>query len=345
MGIDGLIGGGDRGMRKWIDLRWAGLATLLAIVCATAPPVAATTLGAPPTDPEVAAIVRQWNGECIACHTAQAVKFPPRSGLDLAKLSNALIDPFLYEKSQHAGMACKTCHGKGYVEYPHQQPARGGALTCDECHAQWAFRVQVQFENSVHAKNLKKRFTCTTCHDPHADQIAASLGDPQKIVEQDNGKCLDCHNSDLKFAELGVILPNKKERPNIDKIHDWLPNTQRHWQAVRCVECHAPPSTHSKLAVSHEILDKEKAERDCVTCHSQDTALRTRLYRHIAQEETSTMGFLNSAVLGNAYVIGATRNVYLDRLALWLVGAVLAAIAFHAAIRILAGLFRRRRNP
>jgi hypothetical protein len=103
-------------------------------------------------------------------------------------------------------------------------------------------------------------------------------------------------------------------------------------------------STHSKLALSHEILDKEKAERNCVSCHSQDTALRMRLYRHVAQEETNELGFLNSAVLGDAYVIGATRNVYLDKLALWLTGLTLAAIGLHAGIRILSGLYRRWRK-
>lgn len=110
------------------------------------------------------------------------------------------------------------------------------------------------------------------------------------------------HDSDLKFAEYSGALPEKKARPDIDKIHEWLPNAPRHWEAVRCVECHTPESTHSKLALSHEILDKEQAQRNCVSCHSKDTALRTRLYRHMAQEETNEMGFLNSAVLGDAYV-------------------------------------------
>ncbi|MEA3276010.1 MAG: cytochrome c3 family protein [Pseudomonadota bacterium] len=302
------------------------------------------TLGAPPKDPEAQMMVRQWNGECIACHTEQAVKFPPRPGMDLEKLASALMDPFLYEKSQHAGMACKTCHGKGSTEYPHVAGSEEKILDCDECHAQEAFRVKAQFDKSVHARNLSERFNCNICHDPHVDRVASELGDPRKIVEQDNGKCLECHDSDLKFAEFGDTLPKEKARPDIDKIHEWLPNTERHWQAVRCVECHTPVSTHSKLALSHEILDKEQAERNCVSCHSQDTALRTRLYRHVAQEETNEMGFLNSAVLGDAYVIGATRNVYLDRLALWLVGVTLAGIAIHLGIRILAGLLRRGRE-
>jgi hypothetical protein len=332
-------------MRTWTVLRPIVFATLLLATLAV--PVVALadgTFGAPPKDRQTQMMVRQWNGECISCHTEQAVKFPPRPGMDLDKLAGALMDPFLYEKSQHAGMACKTCHGTGYVEYPHTAGPAAKSLDCDECHAQLAFRVKAQFDKSVHARNLSDRFTCATCHDPHVDRIASELADPQKIVEQDNGKCMECHDSDLRFAEFGGSLPEKRARPDIDKIHEWLPNTERHWQAVRCVECHTPVSTHSKLALSHEILDKEKAERNCVSCHSQDTALRLRLYRHVAQEETNELGFLNSAVLGDAYVIGATRNVYLDKLAFWLVGLTIAAIAVHALLRILSTPLRRRRD-
>lgn len=331
-------------MRKWIGSHPIELAILAVAGWLAWGAACAQTFGAPPKDPETQKMVHQWNGECIACHTEQAVKFPPRPNMDLEKLADALMDPFLYEKSQHNGMACKTCHGKGYVEYPHAKGAQAKILDCDECHAQLAFRVKAQFDNSVHAKNLSDRFNCNTCHDPHVDRLAKELGDPQQIVAQDNGKCLECHDSDLKFAEYGGSLPKEKARPDMDAIHEFLPNTKRHWQAVRCVECHTPESTHSKLALSHEILDKEKAQRDCVTCHSQDTALRTRLYRHMAQEETSKMGFLNSAVLGNTYVIGATRNVYLDRLALWLVGLTISGIALHGFLRILASLFRRGRS-
>lgn len=307
-------------------------------------PVVAQTFGAPPKDPEAQKMVRQWNGECIACHTEQAVKFPPRPNMDLEKLADALMDPFLYEKSQHQGMACKTCHGKAYVEYPHLKDAQAKILDCNECHAQLAFRVKDQFDKSVHAKNFSDRFTCNTCHDPHVDRVAKELADPQQILTQDNGKCLDCHDSDRKFAEYGGTLPEKKARPDIDAIHEFLPNTQRHWQAVRCVECHTPPSTHSKLAVSHEILDKERAQRDCVICHSQNTALRTSLYRYVAQEEAGKMGFLNSAVMGDVYVIGATRNVYLDKLAYWLIGLTIAGVALHGFLRMLASLLRRGRS-
>ena len=306
------------------------------------PAISEEPLGASPKDPETQLMVRTWNGECIACHTEQALLFPPRSGMDLERLAGALLDPFQFQKSDHAGMACKTCHGKAYVEYPHQEGKGGKALECAECHAQLAFRVQSQFDKSVHARNLSEHFTCNTCHDPHVDRIAQNVGDPRQTVSLDNARCMACHDSDEEFAKFSGKLTEGKTRPDIDSIHEFLPNTQRHWQAVRCIECHTPISTHGKLALSHEILDKERAQRDCVTCHSQDTELRTRLYRY-TQAEANDLGFLNSALLGDAYVIGATRNVHLDRLAVWLLGLTLAGVAVHGLIRILAGIFRRRR--
>jgi hypothetical protein len=324
-------------------LAWLfSLLPVIAIAGAMAGPAA--TPGAPPSDPETVAMVRQWNGECIACHTPQAVRFPPKPGMDLQRLAQALMDPFAFEESQHAGMACKTCHGEGYLTYPHARGSSDKLLACNDCHAKLAFRVQAEFDRSVHARNLSEHFGCNTCHDPHSDRVSRELADPRKIVAQDNGKCLSCHNSDTKFAELGGKLPEHKERPDIDKIHDWLPNTQRHWEAVRCIECHTPPSTHDTLALSHRILDAEEAQRNCVVCHSQDTALRTRLYRHMAQEETDRFGFLNSAILGEAYVIGATRNVHIDRLTFWSIVLVLGGVLVHGAVRVVGGLIRRRRR-
>jgi hypothetical protein len=312
------------------------------LIIASAPATASTTRGAPPKDPETVAMVRQWNGECIACHTEQALLFPPRAGLDLEGLADALMDPFAFEQSQHAGMACKTCHSKGYQDYPHEALAAEAILGCPECHAKEAFRVQAQFADSVHARNLSDEFSCSSCHDPHRDRVARDLADASKVVAQDNGKCLECHNSDQRFAELGVTLPETKTRPDIDKIHEWLPNTERHWQAVRCIECHTPQSTHSKLAVNHQILDAEEAERNCTVCHSQDSALNLRLYRWQTEQDISKLGFLNSTILGDSYVIGATRNVYLDRLAYWLVALLLAALAMHGVVRVIGGLAHKR---
>ena len=166
---------------------------------------------------------------------------------------------------------------------------------------------------------------------------------PQKLVAQDNGMCLGCHNNDQKFAKFGGKLTPEKPRPNIDKLHAWLPNTQRHWESARCVDCHTPPvSQTSVVSLSHEILNKEKARKDCATCHSPNSALNLGLYRHVRETETRERGFANAAFLSNAYVIGATRNIYLDMLGLIMVGGTLAGVAMHGLLRIIVA--RRRKS-
>jgi hypothetical protein len=113
---------------------------------------------------------------------------------------------------------------------------------------------------------------------------------------------------------------------------------------VRCVECHTPVSNVKSLALSHEVLDRGGAVHDCVACHSRETALRTRLYRHLVEAEQEQAGFLNSVILRNAYVIGATRNTYLDLAGAGLIVGVIGAVTGHGVLRLCAGWWRGRRR-
>jgi Cytochrome c7 and related cytochrome c len=294
--------------------------------------------------PEELAKIRLSNDECLRCHSEAGLKNPPQRDLDLAKLKTMIYVPAVYDDSDHGETACIKCHKKGYVDYPHADDAKESLAECQDCHAKRSIRIERQFEKSVHAKNLSETFTCAHCHDAHTMKIAAKLGDPRKIVAQDNQACLNCHDSDEKFAKLAPEdekTKKKKVRPKIDQIHEWLPNTKLHWQAVRCVECHTP--TDEKIQ-SHEILDKKKAEKNCVTCHSAETALKTRLYRHLAKEEQNEHGFLNSIVLRNSYVVGATRNAVLDRIVIGFVAFIFFAAVLHGLIRVIAAFLRRKKS-
>ena len=291
--------------------------------------------------PELLEKIRKSNSECFACHSEEGLKNPPRQDMDLAKLRSLQHDPSVFGGSNHGLMECKQCHGSGYSAFPHDAAAKENLSPCEECHAVKVMRVEKQFSASVHAKNLKDKFTCTTCHDPHADLIASKLIDPHKIVAQDNRICLDCHDSDEKFARFAPddqTTSAKKIRPDIDAIHEWLPNTRLHWQAVRCVECHTPMAK----TLSHEIVDKEKAEKKCLSCHSADSSLKTRLYRHLVKEEQQRLGFTNSIILSNSYVLGATRHPVLDTVVLAAFGAMIIALVMHGIARGVAYFLRRR---
>lgn len=292
----------------------------------------------PPT-PEELAKIKTANAECLTCHSEAGLKKPPKEGLDLKKLRHYLVDLGTYTESDHGQMACSKCHGDGYDKHPHDAKAKEGLSECQDCHARKAMRIERQFDKSVHAEHLSDSFTCATCHDPHVMTLASKLRDPHKIVAQDNKICLDCHDSDLAFAK---IAPEKKKRPPIDDIHSWLPNTRLHWQAVRCIECHTP--TEDKLSLSHEIQNKDKAEKKCATCHSANSSLNARLYRHLAKEEQNKYGFLNSVILSNSYVVGATRNPSIDWIVIGLFVATVVGVIGHGLVRIITTRMRRSKN-
>lgn len=287
--------------------------------------------------PEQMAKTRAGNDECFACHSPAGIAHPPKPDLDLKRLRGLLRDADAFYGSDHQRLSCTKCHNEGYDEHPHAADAKEMTSTCADCHDKTASAVSKQFDRSVHARNLADTFTCTNCHDPHLMRLAAKLSDPHKIVAQDNRVCLGCHDSDETFVK---FAPEKKTRPLIDEIHDWLPNARAHWKAVRCVECHTP-AVAANEPISHEILGKDRAEKKCVACHSADSSLKTRLYRHLVGEEHQRLGFANSVILANSYVVGATRHALIDTLLMIAFGAMLLGLAAHAIGRIVA---RRRQR-
>jgi predicted CXXCH cytochrome family protein len=288
--------------------------------------------------PEALEKIRLINAKCLECHAVEALKNPPKDDLDLTKLRRVVLDPNAFKDSDHGRLACTKCHTEGYIEQPHAKDANQMTGTCSDCHSKKTRIIEPEFEKSVHAKNLTEIITCLTCHDPHVMRSVKKRADTGMIVAQHNRVCLGCHDSDETFAK---YAPERKIRPNIDEIHAWLPNTRIHWKAVRCIECHTPPG---KVVASHEIVNKEKAEKKCVACHSANSTLTARLYRHLAEEEERKYGFLNSAILGNAYVIGATRHPLTDGIVLALVALTLIGVLVHGLLRYIAYRIRRSKR-
>jgi len=303
-------------------------------------PVLAQDKPAAVISPEQLAKNQKTNLECFACHSEEGLHKPPKEGLDVKKLKGLLQSPEAFNSSDHQRLVCTKCHNEGYDEHPHAANAKDSTSTCSDCHSKKADLIEKQFDKSVHAKNLSDKISCPTCHNPHLMRIASKLIDPRKIVAQDNRVCLGCHDSDAQFAK---FAPEKKSRPLIDDIHDWLPNTRLHWKAVRCIECHTPAVAAGEM-ISHEILNKDKAEKKCLSCHSGNSQLKTRLYRHLVQEEQEKLGFVNSIILSNSYVLGATRNPLLDTLVLIALAAMVLGLLAHGIGRIVARLVLRRKK-
>ncbi len=291
-----------------------------------------------PVDTDLPEKIKKWNAECYGCHSEAGLKNPPRDDMDIKKLADLLLKSDDFDQGVHTGMACKECHETGYLDYPHAEAEQRHIKPCLDCHPRRGEEIEKEFKASFHYQEHGDKFTCVSCHEAHYMKVAEKIKLPREIALQDNGFCQRCHENELMFA----AFTEKRQLPNLNEVHDWLPNPELHWGALRCVDCH---TRETRVSISHEILPKEKAEEECVSCHSADSSLRTRLYRYLVREDRmEKVGFINGFILNDAYVVGATRNELLDRISFWAVGLVLAGLAFHALLRILGGALRRRKQ-
>ncbi len=276
---------------------------------------------------------------CLRCHGMKGMAYQDPVTGSLRQLS---VDPVAMAASSHGKLTCRACHGPGFEAYPHFEEAKREALHCLECHkgndpfpyAQFE-AIEKGFVRSIHARTMPDRFTCVSCHDPHLFHglFQTPVRDMPEQVRQDNAICLNCHRHNDHIQELtGRVFPTLMEN------HDWLPNVERHWQAVRCVECH----TGSNRPRDHFILGKAFALRDCVSCHSRNSLLLRKLYLYQSAEERQKGGFVNALVLNNAYIIGMTRNLWLDWAGLGLLSLTGLVLLGHGLAR---WLFARRGDP
>ena len=271
--------------------------------------------------------------ECLRCHGMATLGYQDR---EIGGVVSLHVDADAYARSNHAELSCETCHTADYGDYPHAEEARDEDLHCLDCHAGdrrldkfHLGEIGEAFARSVHALKRGEAFTCFDCHDPHAFDVARDRDKVTDEVRDANAICLKCHESGGTTG-LAALAPTA-----LDAGHAWLPNARLHQQHVRCVDCHTP----GDAASSHEVMAAEDARRSCVDCHTSDSALLTTLYRHRVRENRTRVGFINGVVFNDAYIIGMTRNVALDRASVIGFVATLIGIGAHAT-----GRWRARRR-
>lgn len=261
---------------------------------------------------------------CLRCHgMATLAALDEHTG----RLVRYAVDPAGYAASEHGRLDCGRCHDPSAAgTYPHGPKLARERLRCLKCHKEEARFLKRRFpeigaevRRSVHAIRLKNAWSCFACHDPHS--FKAGAGGPAGA----NAVCLGCHAAPARFAALTT-----RPLPDLAAAHAWLPSPGVHARLVRCVDCHAsaePPD------LGHAILPAAKALRDCVGCHSRNTRLLATLYRHQVREGRERLGFVNATLLNDAYVIGATRNVWLDRASGVVFAGALLGLLGHAVLR------------
>jgi len=280
------------------------------------------------------------NDKCLRCHSHN--KFSYDNTVTSAQGKHKMepgnvINPDLFYNSNHKNFRCTDCHSADFQVWPHSAAVRMEAKNvCIDCHggdeqyAKFHFEeIEKQFALSVHSTKHNEDFTCWMCHEPHSYKIIARSDSVTKnIVAYDNNICLSCHNNINKYQ-----LISDKPNPDIIDKHEWLPNQARHFQHVRCIECHARQD--DSLLVAHNIQPKEKAVKLCVECHSKNSILLASLYHYNRSKMKAVgLGFENEILLNSSYVIGANRNEYLNLVSIVIFILALAGILVHITLRI-----------
>jgi len=285
-------------------------------------------------------VMRSDNHNCLNCHSRQTfTMFNDWTGQEERRLMNPyhIIDTVLYLNGVHRTFACIDCHSMEYETYPHLRELKLEPLaTCIDCHGgdphyeKYQFdRIDEEFQKSVHFLKGGEHFTCNKCHNQHYYRtIARTSTNVSDIVSADNQMCLSCHTDAARYR-----LTSVHEFPVFREVHSWLPNHELHFRSVRCIDCHT--EVDNELIISHNILPKEQAVKNCSECHSANSLLQASLYRYENIQQRQTNGVFASILLEQPYIIGANQVPLFKYLSVGLLIATILGILIHATVRII----------
>jgi hypothetical protein len=211
---------------------------------------------------------------CLECHARPDLQKTLVNG---EKLSLA-ISAKGFAQSVHGSSGCEGCHSEIDLASHGKEPKaiaskRAVALermeACRDCHK----KTVTQYEDSVHSALVKagseKAPLCSDCHNPHVQRSAKDKptgsaeavvcqkchqGIASAFVESIHGRsgdealeCKDCHQTHgVKAASLGQNMKGQCLSCHKDTVAThavWLPNTERHLDAISCPACHSPGTT------------------------------------------------------------------------------------------------------
>lgn len=273
------------------------------------------------------------NEYCFRCHSMETLSY---TNHETGLIKNLAVLPEEFENSNHEGFSCVDCHDEDLVVFPHPEELKDEEIACTDCHSDdpgsdlpQFESIEEAFQNSTHYLATDGKFSCFDCHNPHTFKITARESEDIKAtVLYDNRICFDCHGNSEKIAGY-----TDRVFPSLEATHKWLPHQQLHWQNVRCIDCHTDPA---QPGVSHLIMPKADAVQNCVECHTTDSRLTQTLYKFQVKELRTQQGFFNGVILNESYVVGATRNYYLNLLSFIIFGAMLLALTVHGSLYLKA---------
>jgi hypothetical protein len=288
---------------------------------------------------EAAPAFYDQNETCLRCHgNIKYTYINADNGKEVTALmcDNRLVNRDDFYAANHKNLACTDCHSAEYDSFPHPGRLRMEYIyNCTDCHgfdqqyANYHFAdIEMEFKQSIHYTANVDAFTCWKCHNPHTYKSTYRNSENiRESVAYDNHICLNCHSDFDQFQ----LLTSRNEIDIIQE-HDWLPKQRLHFSQVRCIECHTRPN--DSLLVAHMVVPKDNAVKRCVECHSENSLLVSSLYKYQAKENRTRAGFLNASILNEAFVIGANRNVFLNKVSIIFFFITIGLILIHLVLRM-----------
>jgi hypothetical protein len=285
---------------------------------------------------EVSQFVEENEASCLKCHGEEKYVLEDTlfgRSLTQRMYPSLIIDRDAYYLGVHASFSCTDCHSYDFEVFPHSLEARlEESYSCLDCHgydenyAHYQFEeIDMEFSESIH--NIEG-FSCWKCHDPHSYRpLMRETQNMAEAITSSNNMCLECHANFDRF-----MLLTDREEINVVERHDWLPNQVAHFEAVRCLECHAEIS--DTVLVAHKVLPVDLAVQRCAECHSRDSRLMHTLYKYRSKQERQ-LGFVNGVIINDSFVIGANRIPWLDHLSIVVFALTLLVILIHIILRII----------
>lgn len=191
---------------------------------------------------------------CAGCHSDIDLKKHPETSkkkITVREHAIALVQ------------VCKDCHDDKFKLYDgsiHATLVKDGneaAPLCTDCHSPHAVRKNT---SSMPIAEV----SCRQCHSPIYKAYAASVHGLARSQPDGKGAplCPDCHKAhEVKAAASGDQIKDACLTCHSDSLvlhKKWLPNAERHFEAVSCPACHAPTA---KRRVDLRLYDSVAQER------------------------------------------------------------------------------------
>jgi thiosulfate reductase cytochrome b subunit len=265
--------------------------------------------------------VSEQTRACLSCHGDPQLQPKTERGKSL----NLLVEKPVYGVGAHGALPCAACHygltgEDSFKEQPHAvAPSR--TVDCKSCHIERLAGEVKAFDASAHVKKTEGRFACVNCHNAHSQPQDGRQTKYMAAVAQYNQTCLNCHANAEKFAQLTATPLNLKAM-----AHSFMVKFQAHREKVLCVDCHSAMGTGKADAEPHRGLEKAQSLHACSSCHRDMDSL-------IVSRVSWRDG--NSDALSGSYIPGSKSTGTADRVGLWALAGLAAAVFLHGVMRLM----------